>query len=305
MHKQIDLNSHVIISYYNINLISNLMDSLDDLSCPVCMELSRDAVESDCCGHAFCDACADLIKNKQNECPLCKESPFACHEGKLIRRMISGIKVACPNEKCEQKVANADLPQHLEYCLFSAAKCRVCGEKGLNKEIVQHSIEKHEGETQRALIDYHSSTKSRVTTSTKDSKLSQASKVGEISPITELAVQQKNRSGKMAAMGTSGKYYCGGPLRFKCSCCDGSCGTTNGENCVDCMELDMRLRGLRKGFLVNSGGVICRVDLSSKTVYCGILLSSFGASRCVVGNTCKFCGNLQKTLPRYQSLCKE
>ena len=48
------------------------MESIDDLCCPICTELSKDAVESDCCGHAFCADCALLVQGRQNECPFCK-----------------------------------------------------------------------------------------------------------------------------------------------------------------------------------------------------------------------------------------
>lgn len=148
------------------------------------------------------------------------------------------------------------------------------------------------------MVDYHNNVKSKISNaSTKDSKLSASEKPSTI--LADPLVPVKNKSGKMASLGTTAKYYCGGPLLYKCSCCDGNCGTTNGENCLGCMELDMKSRGLPKGFLVNSDGVICKVDIARKTVYCGTLVSSFRDSRCAPKDPCSSCNKLTKTLPRY------
>lgn len=55
----------------------------------------------------------------------------------------------------------------------------------------------------------------------------------------------KNSKGRDSHLGVSGKYYCGQKnLIGKCGCCDGSCGPTNGENCDDCMEEDLKRFGL-------------------------------------------------------------
>ena len=43
--------------------------------------------------------------------------------------------------------------------------------------------------------------------------------------ITDSKIKNK---GKDSIIGTTGKYYCGGPLLGKCMCCNGYCGPTNG-----------------------------------------------------------------------------
>lgn len=65
----------------------------EDLQCPVCLEVAREAVESHCCGHVFCYECVELIRNKDNKCSLCNAAPFKTNEAKSIRRIISNIKV--------------------------------------------------------------------------------------------------------------------------------------------------------------------------------------------------------------------
>ena len=117
------------------------------------------------------------------------------------------------------------------------------------------------------------------------------------------AVKVINRIGREASLGVSAKYYCGGPLVVKCNCCNGSCGPTNGENCLACMELDVKLRNLPKGSLVNSGGVMARVDYEERLAYCGVHLPGIiSAKRCLKGSPCQLCSNLMKSMQRYKTL---
>jgi hypothetical protein len=44
-----------------------------------------------------------------------------------------------------------------------------------------------------------------------------------------------NSNNRLARIGETGKYYCGGKVGKKCKCCDGNCGPTNGCNCTACM----------------------------------------------------------------------
>lgn len=68
----------------------------------------------------------------------------------------------------------------------------------------------------------------------------------------------QNEVGRTARLGSSAKYYCGGRLETRCQCCDGHCGSDNGCNCLSCMKLDIKTRGLPKGYLVNREGRIAR-----------------------------------------------
>jgi hypothetical protein len=78
-----------------------------------------------------------------------------------------------------------------------------------------------------------------------------------------------NGAGRASRLGGSGKYYCGGRLETKCSCCDGYCGPDNGCNCLSCMKLDIASRQLQKGYLVNKEGRIARPSPSTQQFYCG------------------------------------
>jgi hypothetical protein len=84
-------------------------------------------------------------------------------------------------------------------------------------------------------------------------------------------------------------------------CCDGYCGPDDGENCVGCMELDLRVRGLPKGYLVNTAGNIAKID--NNLVYCGCIVSMGKTmSMCTSKSQCFPCRNLSKTMDRYKRL---
>ena len=114
------------------------MDSSDDLTCPVCLELCRNAVETKCCSHAFCEECVILIKNKKDECPCCKDSPLTFRNSKIIRRLISTIPVTCPHQDCMKKLENGNLPTHIKYCASGTTICSLCDTKMTTANIVAH-----------------------------------------------------------------------------------------------------------------------------------------------------------------------
>lgn len=105
-----------------------------------------------------------------------------------------------------------------------------------------------------------------------------------------------NRAGRESSIGNTGKFYCGGPLITPCKCCDGNCGLENGENCLGCMELDVKMRSLPRGYLVNSRGLICRVNVGKSflnigrlEIYCGGEKSEFEADPCTKMKPCFNC----------------
>jgi len=72
----------------------------------------------------------------------------------------------------------------------------------------------------------------------------------------------KNSEGRVAVLGTSGKYYCK-TAKLNCDCCDGNCGPDDGCNCKSCQALDISLAG----FIPNRAGYPCKQGANGK-FYC-------------------------------------
>ena len=125
-----------------------------------------------------------------------------------------------------------------------------------------------------------------------------------------------NSAGKYARLGSTGKFYCQGRLSSSHgTCCNGSCGPTNGCNCAPCMQLDIKMRQLPKGYFVNSDGYTARRGINSShgsgdrsRFYCGRKVMA-GTYRCdgwcgpTDGPNCRSCQLLQRQIAvEYRSL---
>ncbi|CAF1388294.1 unnamed protein product, partial [Didymodactylos carnosus] len=112
-----------------------------------------------------------------------------------------------------------------------------------------------------------------------------------------------NDGGRYARLGSSGKFYCEGPLNTYCSCCNGKCGPTNGCNCVHCMKLDVEKQKLSHGWFVNSDGASARKSVQTKLFYCGrrVLMGVLGCDGyCgpTDGPNCQACQKLSRQQDR-------
>lgn len=70
-----------------------------------------------------------------------------------------------------------------------------------------------------------------IETFDKDAKAEEQKQPMPVAPAFDRIAKTTNGAGKVSRLGASGKYYCGGRLETKCSCCDGYCGPENGCNC--------------------------------------------------------------------------
>ena len=219
------------------------------LTCPVCIDIATEAVESNCCGVVFCLRCArDVLAES---CPNCRAAPFKWKETLIARRMINSLPRACPN--CEEKTTYGELKGHMFKCSKAVRKCAIknCTFFGMNDEFLAHVDQNHHKEfLERFDQDIQSNMKNSLAAEGTD-------------PIAPT----KNNKGSECKLGSTGKFYCGLPLEGAC-CCDGYCGPTNGCNCRACMVLDIQMRRLEKGYWVNNEGATCRKGASGK-VYCG------------------------------------
>ena len=123
---------------------------IDDLKCPICLELVYEPVLTSC-GHLFCQRCV----RDQTKCPTCRDE-LQCMRNHRDERRVKGLKVKCPNwEKgcewqgdlgdtahhrstkcqveailcptgCTEKILRACLKKHAESCPQRAYKCPHC-----------------------------------------------------------------------------------------------------------------------------------------------------------------------------------
>ena len=110
---------------------------LEELKCPVCIELVNKPVLTGC-DHLFCENCIE----DQPTCPTCRKR-FTTTQDKGSVRIVKAFKVKCPNsvEGCKWQGDLGDAEEHLEEkCQHQKVKCpNGCGEKMKSKAIQLHT----------------------------------------------------------------------------------------------------------------------------------------------------------------------
>ena len=122
-------------------------------NCPICLgPLSLPVVDTDCCLVQICERCivecvatgADYSKGPR--CPCCNRCPLRYRQSAVFNRLLGQQEVACSNaaQGCQQKVAIADMQQHLDkFCSFTAVDCAHaaygCGWRGFRPQLADHA----------------------------------------------------------------------------------------------------------------------------------------------------------------------
>ena len=110
---------------------------IEDLKCPICLELVYEPVLTSC-GHLFCQRCV----SDQPKCPTCRDE-LQCMRNQRDERKVKCLKVKCPNwEKgCEWQGDLGDTTQHTgTKCQMETNPCPTgCKEKILKGYLKKHA----------------------------------------------------------------------------------------------------------------------------------------------------------------------
>ena len=112
---------------------------LEELKCPICLELVNQPVYTSCCNQLFCLKC---IK-RQQICPTCRQLVSKIIPDVGSTKVLKTFKVKCPNssEGCEWQGDLGDAKEHLEKnCQYQEVKCSEnCGEVMKRKFLENHT----------------------------------------------------------------------------------------------------------------------------------------------------------------------
>ena len=118
--------------------VNTQIELLDELKCPICLELVSDPVQTSC-GHLFCGECIEGIQ----ECPVDREL-FTTTPDLFNNRRVRNFKVKCPNRRggCQWQGNLGDIDNH------TAADCDcdqlvVCYNDGCLAKIERRHLVEH------------------------------------------------------------------------------------------------------------------------------------------------------------------
>ncbi|CAF0744156.1 unnamed protein product [Brachionus calyciflorus] len=115
------------------------MDSiLKLLTCPVCIDYCKQAVQCSKCSNLFCKSCSDGLRDRK--CALCRE--VTNFESSIFaRRLINNIIVEC--KFCKVSTTIGDLNIHVQKCKQIPIICKICNDKCVSGQYLNHLSSKH------------------------------------------------------------------------------------------------------------------------------------------------------------------
>ena len=112
-------------------------DLLEELKCPICLELVSDPVQTSC-GHLFCGKCIKGTKT----CPIDRKL-FTYHPDNFNDRRVRNFMVKCPKEgrSCQWQGSLGDAKKHIDTsCAYQMVKCdnEHCNVKVERRQLTRH-----------------------------------------------------------------------------------------------------------------------------------------------------------------------
>ena len=253
------------------------MDNLlANFNCPICIEPCVDAVECMSCHNIFCEPCTkklqptNSLSSSSSSCPICRSNEPRYTVSHIARRLINLLPVQC--SYCQEQMTRQNLKGHEAICPKLPITCSICSLSMEKDKCFSHLLADHTMEIQNNLSIILRMLDPTQHSNTSLTSFNSSGHQSTHSINSTLSIQQQTnpRNNRTSRLGETGKYYCGEEFtEHNCICCDGYCGLLSGCNCVGCMELDIKHRGLPSGWLVNREGYNAVRSVSNGRFYCG------------------------------------
>lgn len=109
-------------------LINNDKETLNNLSCPICVSVVWNPVHCSQCTHLICKKCIDNWLTKNKSCPQCRAEFQPMKLVVFVKDQLSKIKSKCwfVNNGCTKEIGYFDLEKHILGCDYYPYRCNQC-----------------------------------------------------------------------------------------------------------------------------------------------------------------------------------
>ncbi|KAL4438903.1 hypothetical protein ABPG74_016623 [Tetrahymena malaccensis] len=132
--------------------INEIGDFLQDLQCPICLNIIEDPMSCIRCELNYCNSCINewSTKKSQNVCPTCRNNQqVLLLNGKqhlykkssiIFKKILEKVKVKCYKTGCQDVVKYDERQNHISKCQYQQVKClnQGCKEPILRKDLQDH-----------------------------------------------------------------------------------------------------------------------------------------------------------------------
>lgn len=119
----------------------------EELVCPICYGVLEDPLQVPVCEHAFCRKCIQEWLQRQNNCPVDRETLSAVQlrqVPRILKNLLSRLTINCDNfsHGCTRQLKLDALPEHLEQCEHNPKRPLPC-ESGCGLVIPKDELRDH------------------------------------------------------------------------------------------------------------------------------------------------------------------
>ena len=111
----------------------------EHFSCPICLDVVDQAVETTCCHQIFCERC--IRKHRDASCPKCRKQPYSIIVSHFVRKLVGNFCTECPNDGCFEVFSRSEMRSHRAKCQFELIRC---ANSGCKTRVRRDKVEEHQ-----------------------------------------------------------------------------------------------------------------------------------------------------------------
>ena len=244
----------------------------ESLTCSICYDILEHPIECNNCHNLFCQNCIkDYLETKDKYrrlyyCPLCRNKRKNFSENNDINNILNEFKITGKKicNKCNNVFDDDNYKSHINKCWYKCIKChKIFLDK---KDFLKHFISHGKNEKENLVNNYFNK---KVDLAKKIIEQKNEENTGKIKreKFMNNLIDKNNNSKSNNAIQIIDKndynpkydlYFCGKNNNINCSCCVNKNCCPNGELCVNCMKKNQKLHGLKRHYLINKQGKVCK-----------------------------------------------